>query len=292
MHQAPSIEKGLRLMVLPLAALLLAGCPSEPEEMLHGSKHDLFDESGMKADCFDCDPSDLRSAFEQADLGRTGFYRRGTTWQVAFQYHVDRSHERHLLGPGEMRGTGGMEDVYLFDYRVARVTSRVFGEYRRKVAHLEIYQAPEAGPFTGLVAEDRLDTHEYQMKVLMNDLFEGVAKIFFNDTYPNGRYVELGGGVQVRSPSDPFPVDVPNVTVAGRETRPLPPLSPELHEVATKAAEIGWLAPDWETREYRFFTFGLEDGVEDVYWAPGDLWPSYVRTPRGDALLVRQVEER
>jgi hypothetical protein len=274
-----------------VATVALAGCPAAEDADGPGSKHDLFDESGIKADCFDCDPSDLRSAFEQADLGRTGFYRRGTSWQVAYQFHVERSHERHLLGPGETRQAGAAGDVYLFDYRVARLSNRIFGDYRRPVAHIEIYQSPEVAPYTGLVADGRLDAHEYQMEVLVNDLFEGVAKVYYNERYPNGRYVELSDGARVRSLTDPFPADVPNVTVADTETRALPALSPALTAVAEKAAELGRLPADWNTRTYRYFTFGFEDGTEEVYWAPGDLWPSYVRTPRGDALLIRQIEE-
>ncbi|RMG21572.1 MAG: hypothetical protein D6729_00485 [Deltaproteobacteria bacterium] len=278
--------------LLALAGLCLGAvaCPSNGGGAV-GSKEDAFAGGDIKADCFDCDPNDLRSAFEQADLGRTGFYRRGTTWTVAFQFRTDHRNEMNALrGPDTIVEGGDAGDTYLFEYRVASLGTRVFGDYKRPTATIEIQQAASAGPLAGLVAEDRLDRYTYQMDLIMNDLFQGVAKVYYDARYPHGHYVELGEGARVRSAADPFPVFVPDVTVAAPETRSLPPLSPSLEAIAVKAAEVGWLPADWKTAEYRYFEFDLEGGTEAVYWRKGDLWPSFVTSWQGDALLVRQVE--
>ncbi len=282
-----------RCIVLAVGAVLgfgLMGCPSSGGGAV-GSKEDAFQGGNIKADCFDCDPADLRSAFEQANLGRTGFYRKGTTWMVAFQFRTDRRNEKNgLLGPDEIVDPGDAGDTYLFQYTVTSLGTRVFGDYKRPTATIKIQQASEAGPLTGLVAEDRLDRYTYEMDLVMNDLFQGVAKVYYDARYPHGRYVELGEGARVRSASDPFPIYVPDVTVASEETRPLPALSPALEAIAAKAAEVGWLPADWQTADYRYFEFDLEGGTETVYWRKGDLWPSFVTSWQGDALLVRQIE--
>ena len=275
--------------VFGLSALLLAACPGNGNNAV-GSKEDAFEGGDIKADCFDCDPANLASAYEQAELGRTGFLRTGTTWQVAYQFRSDRRHERREVGPDEAVGAGSLGDAYLLDYRVDGLETRVIGDYKRSVARIEISQASEAGPYNGLLATDRLDTFTFQVDLLMDDLFRGVAKVYFDRNFPHGRYVEMGEGSRVRAAMDAFPVEVPNVTVAGRETRSLPALSPELAAIAQKAVEVGRLPADWQTRSYRYFKFDLEGGVEEVYWASGDLWPSFVTGARGDALLVWQLE--
>jgi len=277
-------------IAMSLSVLVLAGCSGNGKNKNVGSKEDAFEGGDIKADCFDCDPADLRSAFEQAELGRTGFLRAGTTWEVAYQFRSDRRAERREVGPDEAVTQGGLGDAYLLDYRVDSLQTRVIGAYKRSVARIEIQQASEAGPYGGLLATDRLDTFTYQVDLLMDDLFRGVGKVYFTREFPHGHYVELGEGTRVRAAMDPFPVEVPNVTVASRETRTLPSLSSELAAIATKAVELGRLSADWQTRQYRYFKFDLEGGSEEVYWASGDLWPSFVTGSRGDALLVWQLE--
>ncbi len=277
-------------IVLCGATLLVAACSGKGTQNAVGSKEDAFEGGAIKADCFDCDPADLRSAYEQADLGRSGFLRKGTTWQVAYLFRPDRRAERREIGPDETVVPGTQDDLYLFDYQVRGLETRVIGSYKRSVARIRIQQSAEPGPYAGLVATDRLDTYTYQVDLLMDDLFRGVAKVYYDQRYPHGRWVELGEGSRVRSAMDPFPVDVPNVTVAGKETRSLPTLPAPLQAVAAKAVELGRLSADWQTRPYRYFKFDLEGGAEEVYWAPGDLWPSYVTGIRGDALLVWQLE--
>ncbi|MDF1563877.1 MAG: hypothetical protein P1V51_12585 [Deltaproteobacteria bacterium] len=272
-----------------LSALLIAACSGNGNQNV-GSKEDAFEGTDIKADCFDCDPADLASAYEQAELGRTGFLRTGHTWQVAYQFRADRRLERRDVGPDEAVNAGALGDLFLLDYRVGGLERRVIGDYKRSVARIEIQQASEAGPYAGLVAPERLDTFTYQVDLLMDDLFRGVAKVYYDRNFPHGRYVEMGEGSRVRAAMDPFPVEVPNVTVEGRDTRSLPALSAELTAVANKAAELGRLPADWQTRSYRYFKFDLEGGVEEVYWASGDLWPSFVTGARGDALLVWQLE--
>lgn len=273
-----------------MGLLILAGCSGNGNNKDVGSKEDVFEGGAIKADCFDCDPADLRSAYEQAELGRTGFLRAGHTWQVAYQFRSDRRFERREVGPDEAVGEGSLGDAYLLDYRVASLESRVIGDYKRSVARIEVKQASEAGPYAGKLASDRLDTFTFQVNLLMDDLFRGVAKVYYDRSYPHGRYVELGEGSRVRAAMDAFPVEVPNVTVAATETRSLPTLSPELSTIAAKAVELGRLPADWQTRSYRYFKFDLEGGLEEVYWASGDLWPSFVTGARGDGLLVWQLE--
>lgn len=273
-----------------LLALGLLACSGKGTPADVGSKEDAF-EGDLKADCLDCDPADLRSAFEQASLGRDGFYRKGTTWTVAWQFREDRSFEKHILGPDEVRPAASLGDLFVFDYRVDEVSRRIIGDHRRDVAHIQITQTAELGPFAGLAATDRLDTDTFQIDLLMDDLFRPVEKVYYDRAHPHGRRVGRSALGRVRSAMDPFPADVPDVTVADTATAPLPAVTPEMKAIGAKAAELGWLAADWDTRtDLRHFDLEGANGSAEVWWAPGDLWPTYVRTHRGEGILVRQLE--
>lgn len=313
-----------------LAGLFLAfgsACTSEEpqtEEELVGSKEDAIPDTGGPADCFNCDPANLKSAMEQVGLGRR-FLKAGDAWVVAFKFRESKllrkelqelpiDDEHALLSPGRRAFDPGDKDsVYLFDYYVTGVSKRILGTYRRSVAKIRMqvqYDRPSGAEdsfddvlstYRGLVATVPPSAHEFKLELELSDLLSGLGKTYYTSEYPNGRRVDAAGDAALRSVTDAFPTAIPNVDKKQTAIRKLPAvgngagqLAPELKALADKAATAGLISATWQTRDYRYFVMDLDTdpadgqdvGTERVWWAVGEAWPFLTMSERGQALAV------
>lgn len=267
-------------VVIALAGACTKEAGQEPQAL--PDKEAAFGSGNTKADCLGCSEADAKSALEQTGLA-SRFLRSADFWQVAYKFHHNRAQE---MGPLDTLETGTSitgGDVYLFNYDVEKLERRVIGDYKRQVATLRIYQGTVANAFKGLVSENAVDEFDKEMQLELDDLLRAVGKTYFNEEYPNGRYVGIEPGDGVRPTSDAFPTAVPNIKKGDTATKKLPALPADLERLANKAAETGKLPQAWKTRDYRYFSFA---GGEETYWAKGELWPFYVRSDAGEALLV------
>ncbi len=230
---------------------------------------------GAKSDCPDCDPAGP-NAFVQTGLG-ADFYGEGQSWQVAYRYNASPMAEmRDDVFLGEDEATS---EVYLFDYRVTGLGQTVRENTLRQTVTVEISQATPTGPQGDLFAPGRVDTHEFGVSFIMNDLLEPLRETVYSRRYPNGKSVTLDPRASLRTGASVFPKTVPRLLVSGSVAAPAPELPADLRDIADQ------LQSGWDSALYKKHLF---DNGDVVYWTvdEGHYWPFYTRTRAGEGLLV------
>jgi len=211
-------------------------------------------------------------------------------------------------------------EVFLYQYAVTDLTKGIFetstGEkVQREVANIEVIPSNPVNAMSNpgdaneqsLWSAQAIGRFEHKLHFELNDLLDPVSETIFNRQYPNGRRIELDTKSRLNTGSSMIPHTVPRALVTpsymnGTEIE----LSPQMEAIADK------YVPNWRNRVYHRYTFtqastvvstdtdgtlsvkmdveliGEPEGYRDiVYWAPGELWPFYVRTDQGEGILIR-----
>ena len=268
-----------------------------------------------KGDCPDCDLAGPGALVQAGITDR--FYAPGDSWKVGFQFNQRSDMNMNLvlnvpesdleLGDSVQSATN-RTDVFLFDYQVTSLRQDVFEpnaytKVKRDVAEIEVTAGHPSTVPAGLVSTQDIGAFEHKVVFEMNDLLDPVSETIYSRRYPNGLKVELEHKSRLETGSSPFPHTIPRVLVNetgyinGAEIN----ISPELEALADATR------PGWRSEVYFVFTFNNaetwvdEEGVvklnvnfigepagyrDVVYWAPGDLWPFYIRNDQGAGVLV------
>ncbi len=281
------------LLALALPAFV-AACASDGADKTDSTPEGESTINPGKADCPDCDPAGP-GAFEQAGIGET-FYKVGDHWELAVVFTQTPLHEKRddiFLAQQAKIGDVVYGDViqteaFLFDYAVSGTDSDVFtieqGEghslVMRELATVEITQAvvSSADPGEQHLSMDRLDTYEYKVEFVMNDLLEPISETVYSRNYPNGRTVELDQKSQLKTGASLFPRTIPRILTSGVDT-----VAPELP--ADLAAIADSRDASWRDATYKMYEF---DNGDVTYWSVGrgQLWPFYSKTRSAEAVLV------
>jgi hypothetical protein len=208
-------------------------------------------------------PEALSTSLVTSVLGR--YYQVGDQWDVlAWQQSSDAAAK--TSAPTRFRGRVGSFHYEVIDVKPgnpAQVTVRI---------------TQKVGP--------KVDPRVIWLDLTMSDRFAQSKKVYHlanENTYsasPNGLHTAV-------SVLELFPLDVPDIYTAEKLT---PPALPELPPTFQKQAEqAGYSATSIDLKQSAWFQQeDLFGRPIEVLWQHGDLWPSYMKTPGGVAILVRQ----
>jgi hypothetical protein len=201
-------------------------------------------------------------------MGR--FYQVGDTWDVA-AVHVASNMMRMTDDPAQLRDRA--EDVGIFRYKVTKIERGA-----EPTVTIEISQLEEQGL-------KPVDSRVEKLVLKVNEKMDQTARSYVM----RGRAAVNTGPLtssMTANPIDLFPLDVPNIVSAERESeRALPQLPPALQRVAgTPAVATGRSA--WFEQD-DFFGRPVQ-----FLWQQGDPWPTYLKTSQGVAVLIRKGDSR
>jgi hypothetical protein len=232
--------------------------------------------AAAKADCPDCDPAGP-NAFIQAGVADS-FYTASSTWQVAYRFNETPLTNKtpDIFLPEEET----QSEAFLFEYRVVGLKKDVFNNVLRDVVTIEVTQGAATGTYGDLFDPSRVDGFEKKVVFEMNDLLDPIRETVFTSDYPNGKTVELDSASSLTTGGSTYPRTIPRLLAAGGIDAPAPSLPVDLMDIADA------MNPTWAEQSYKKYVF---DNGDQVYWTKGngDLWPFYVRTQRGEGVLVR-----
>lgn len=201
-------------------------------------------------------PGSASSAIAVLGL-RQRFYQTGDAWSVAYT-PSDNPDVRRSSSPAELVAVK-RKPVY-FDYKVVGIDAQ-------RLARIEVRQRVGENE---MAIDSRID----HMILVVNPQFVTVRKeVHFRDGRP-AAVMATNGQANVSTGFSAYPVDLP--TLNGSEGETLRDVPSELKKISDFDAKraLDFHANDLYARPVR------------AIWRDGDLWPIYVKTPAGTAILV------
>jgi hypothetical protein len=248
------------ILCLTASAAMAAMPESEYLEMLKIAQQKV---TRLKALHAGGNPSALSTSLARTVVGRA--YQVGDVWDVI------ACKERSTMAAMTSEPVRTSNHCALFHYEVTEVKPGADPQVKIRVTQKEGY---------GLkVADNHIDS----MELTTSSRFAQSEKLYHLTNHahifasPNGVHTSA-------TPLELYPLDVPEIETAEQmQPSTIPVLPPELQSLAT---QVGFTA---ELTHSTWFEqqdlFGREI---QVLWQYGDLWPAYLKTPNGTAILVRK----
>jgi hypothetical protein len=212
-------------------------------------------------------PQALSSTLLRSLFGR--YYQVGDTWDVA-AWHIGSNMMRMTGDADHLRNTVGNGGV--FHYEVISVKTGLQPQVVVQVTQTES---------NGLKV---VDPKVVRLTLTMNDQLMQSEKLYYLQGNSNPVHASPEGIHSSISPLDLFPLDVPEVATANRQT------------------PVGFPALPTKIKEF-FNSYGLKPDLSksawfeqddffgrpvQILWEQGNPWPSYFKTPGGIAILIHK----
>ena len=210
----------------------------------------------------------LSSSLLRSLFGR--YYQVGDQWDVA-AWRFDNPMSRKI-GEGDLLKTKAVQGG-IFRYEVVQVKNGANPQVNLKVTQLTEQ---------GMVP---VDPRVERLSLTMNDKLMQSDKTYYFKGRAEGVKVSADGLRSGVTTLELFPLDVPEVSTAEKETATAMPELPEnVRSVAEKAGYKPDLGRSLWFEQDDFFGRPIQ-----ILWQQGDPWPAYFKTTGGVAILLRKV---